>query len=101
MISTETSAQAWRQLVAHMRYEEQAALPLVERRIGAAGWSAIGKQVRRAQGEIRAGARYLPWVLDGASEQARTAVLSILPPPARALCRRVWEPKYRRSVHLG
>ena len=95
MISTETSAQAWRQLAAHMRHEEQAALPLVERR------SAIGKQVRRAQGEIRAGARYLPWVLDGAPEQARTAVLSILPPPARALCRRVWEPKYRRSVHLG
>ena len=101
MISTETPAQAWRQRAAHMRHEEEAALPLVERRIGAAGWSAIGKQVHRAQGEIRAGARYLPWVLDGAQEQTRTAVLSILPSPARAQCRRVWEPKYRRSVHLG
>ena len=101
MISTETPAQAWRQRAAHMRHEEEAALPLVERRIGAAGWSAIGKQVHRAQGEIRAGARYLPWVLDGAPEQTRTAVLSILPSPARAQCRRVWEPKYRRSVHLG
>ena len=101
MISKKTPAQAWRQLAAHMRHEEEAALPLVERRIGAAGWSAIGKQVHRAQGEIRAGARYLPWVLDGAQEQTRTAVLSILPSPARAQCRRVWEPKYRRSVHLG
>lgn len=101
MISTETSAQTWRQLAAHMRHEEEAAPPLVERRIGAAGWSAFGKQVRRAQRGIRAGAQYLPWVLDGAPEQARTAVLSILPPPAPALCRRVWEPKYRRSVHLG
>jgi hypothetical protein len=101
MISTETPAQAWRQRAAHMRHEEEAALPLVERRIGAAGWSAIGKQVHRAQGEIRAGARYLPWVLDGAPEQTRTAVLSILPSPARAQCRRVWEPKYCRSVHLG
>ncbi|HVD89129.1 MAG TPA: hypothetical protein VNB91_09575 [Jatrophihabitantaceae bacterium] len=101
MISTETPAQAWRQRAAHMRHEEEAALPLVERRIGAAGWSAIGKQVHRAQGEIRAGARYLPWVLDGAQEQTRTAVLSILPSPARAQCRRVWEPKYCRSVHLG
>ena len=101
MISTETSAQTWRQLAAHMRHEEEAAPPLVERRIGAAGWSAIGKQVHRAQGEIRAGARYLPWVLDGAPEQTRTAVPSILPSPARAQCRRVWEPKYCRSVHLG
>lgn len=101
MISTETSAQAWRQLAAHMRHEEEAALPLVEPRIGAAGWNAFGKQVRRAQRGIRAGAQYLSWVLDGVPEQARTAVLSILLPPAPALRRQEWEPKYRRSVHLG
>ncbi len=101
MISTGTSAQAWRQLAAHIRHEAEAALPLVERRVGAAGWSAFGKQVRRAQRGIRAGAQYLPWVLDGAPEHACTAVLSILPPPAPALRRQVWEPKDRRSVHLG
>jgi hypothetical protein len=84
-----------------MRHEEEAALPLVERRIGAAGCSAFGTHVCRAQGGIRAGAQYLPWVLDGVPKQARPAVLSILPPPARVLCRPVCEPKYRRSVHLG
>ena len=79
MISTETSAQAWRR-------------PRAARR---------GRVDFTMMYGIHAGAQYLPWVLDGAPEQARTAVLSILPPPAPALCRRVWEPKCRRSVHLG
>jgi hypothetical protein len=36
--------------------------------------------------------RYLPWVLNGASADMRTKVLGLLPPPARVLYRRVWEP---------
>ena len=88
-------------LAGHMRHEEEAALPVVERRIGAAGWAAFGQDVRAAQGGLKAGRQYLTWVLDGVAEPARSAVLGVLPPPVRLLLRRVWEPAYRRSVHLG
>lgn len=88
-------------LAAHMRHEEDAALPLVERRLGAAGWDAFGKDIRQSQGGIRAGAQYLPWVLDESPEPAKRTVLAILPSPARVLYRRVWEPRYRRSAHLS
>jgi hypothetical protein len=84
----------------HMRHEEEAALPIVERRIGAAGWAAFGQEIRRAQGGLKAGRAYLTWVLDGAPEPARAAVLAVLPAPVRLLLRRVWEPAYRRSVRL-
>jgi hypothetical protein len=88
-------------LAAHMRHEEDAALPLVERRLGKAGWARFGKDIREAIGGIRAGAQYLPWVLDGAPEPARRSVLSVLPLPVRVLYRRAWEPKYRASAHLS
>jgi hypothetical protein len=88
-------------LAAHMRHEEDAALPLVERRLGAAGWARFGQDIRKANGGIRAGAQYLPWVLDGAPEPARRSALGVLPPPVRVLYRRVWEPKYRASTHLS
>jgi hemerythrin-like domain-containing protein len=86
-------------LGAHMRHEEMAALPLIERRIGQSGWDAFGKDIRSAVGGMSAGPQYLPWVLDGAPEPARKAVLGLLPPPVRLLYKR-WEAKYRSSVHL-
>jgi iron-sulfur cluster repair protein YtfE (RIC family) len=84
----------------HMRHEEEAALPLLERRLGPAGWAAFSKEIRDRVGGIRGGAEYLPWVLDGAAEATRTKVLGALPPPARILFRRVWEPRYRKSERL-
>ena len=85
-------------LADHMRHEEDAALPLVERHLGRDGWNAFGAEVRRAAGGIRAGAQYLPWVLDEASDATTAKVLRLLPPPVRVLYRRVWAPKYRRSA---
>jgi iron-sulfur cluster repair protein YtfE (RIC family) len=87
-------------LETHMRHEETEALPLVERAIGQAGWDGFGRAIRTAQGGLKAGAAYLPWVLDGAPDPARARVLKVLPPPARALYRLSWEPKYKRSPHL-
>jgi iron-sulfur cluster repair protein YtfE (RIC family) len=86
-------------LAEHMRHEEDAALPLVERRIGAAGWKAFGDEIRAQNGGIRGGALYLPWVLDGATPDVRSKVLRILPPPARLLYRG-WERKYRSAGRL-
>jgi hemerythrin-like domain-containing protein len=85
----------------HMRNEEVHALPQVERSIGQAGWDAFGKDIRDAQGGIKAGATYLPWVLDDAPDSARQTVLKVLPPPARLLYRMRWEPRYRRSLRLA
>jgi iron-sulfur cluster repair protein YtfE (RIC family) len=84
----------------HMKHEEEAALPLLERRLGQAGWDAFGKEIRERQGGIKGGAAYLPWVLDGATDQTTTNVLKLLPGPARILYRRFWEPAYRKSGRL-
>jgi hypothetical protein len=87
-------------LAAHMRHEEDAALPLVERRIGAAGWKAFGDEIRHQNGGIKGGALYLPWVLDGATDDVKRRVLKVLPPPARLLYRG-WERKYRNAGRLA
>ena len=85
----------------HMIHEEQAALPLLERRTGAAGWEAFSKEIRDQQGGLKGAAEYLPWVLDGATDETKSQVLALLPPPARLLYRRVWDKKYRRSERLA
>jgi len=87
-------------LSVHMVHEETEALPLLERRLGQAGWDAFGEQIRTAQGGLKGGAAYLPWVLDGATEQTKVRVLKLLPGPARILYRRIWEPRYRSSDRL-
>ncbi len=88
-------------LSAHMIHEEEAALPLLERRTGTAGWESFTKEIRDQQGGIKGAAEYLPWVLDGATQETTTQVLSLLPPPARLLYRRFWVKKYRGSGRLA
>ncbi|MDT3399243.1 hemerythrin domain-containing protein [Streptomyces sp. B1866] len=83
-------------LTEHMRHEERAALPLIERHLGAAGWAAFERSMRRTQG-LRGASTYLPWLLDGAPAATQAAVQARLPAPARLLNRRVWTPRYRRS----
>jgi iron-sulfur cluster repair protein YtfE (RIC family) len=85
----------------HMIHEEQAALPLLERRTGTAGWEAFSKEIRDQQGGLKGAAEYLPWVLDGATDETKSQVLRLLPPPARLLYRRVWDKKYRSSERLA
>jgi hemerythrin-like domain-containing protein len=84
-------------LTAHMRHEEQDALPLIAAHLGAKGWDQFGASMRKTQG-LRGAAQYLPWLLDGAPEPTRTAVLRMLPPPLRLLYRSSWAPKYQRAV---
>ena len=83
-------------LAAHMRHEEDQALPLVEAHLGVRGWAAFRKAVGKSQG-LSGGAEFFPWMLDGASATAGKQVLSVLPPPARLLCRAVWRPRYART----
>ena len=84
-------------LAAHMIHEETDALPLLERRLGQAGWDAFSEEVRSQQGGIKGAAGYLPWVLDGAAEEVAAKALQLLPPLARLLYRRIWGPRYRKA----
>lgn len=81
-----------------MRHEEGEALPLLERRLGAAGWEEFTGEIRTRVGGIRGGRQYLPWVLDGSSPAAKRKVFGTLPPPARPLYRGVRESRYRRAL---
>lgn len=90
-----------RGLAAHMVHEETEALPLLDRCLGQAGWDAFTKEIRSQQGGIKGAAEYLPWVLEGATGQVQATVLQMLPPPARLLYRRMWEPRYRKAERLG
>lgn len=86
-------------LTAHMRHEEDEALPLIERRLGVAGWAKFGAAIRKTQG-LRGAAEYLPWLLDDAPAEVEARVLKMLPPPVRYLYRRKWAPKYHRMAGI-
>ncbi|MYW06119.1 hemerythrin domain-containing protein, partial [Streptomyces sp. SID3343] len=76
----------------HLRHEEDDALDLIDayatsdllQRFGAAHATRIGPD----------GSRYLPWLLDGASEERTDAVLGRLPEPARSAFHGTWRPAY-------
>jgi hypothetical protein len=88
-----------RGLRAHMRHEEDAALPLLERTLGQPGWVAFGEQMRRRLG-MRDMSRMLPWLLDEASESSASTVLGMVPTPVRVLNRHLWSACYRRTQIL-
>jgi iron-sulfur cluster repair protein YtfE (RIC family) len=100
-VLTDGLAELAEELAKHMRHEENTALPLLDRTLGEAGWDAFVTRIRRENGGLRGGARYLPWVLDGATDQLTGAVLATLPPPARWLYRHRWAPRYRQAGGLG
>jgi len=83
-------------LGAHMRHEENEALPLVEQHLGRVGWAVFTTYIRESQG-LRGGAVFFPWLLDGAPASTRDRVLDLVPPPVRVLYRMVWAPRYRRA----
>jgi hypothetical protein len=81
----------------HMRHEENDALPLIDARLGVAGWEEFTNHMRTAHG-LSGAATYFPWLLDGADDESARRVLRVLPAPARMLYHRVWLPRYRRTV---
>jgi hypothetical protein len=83
-------------LTEHCRHEEEMALPLVSRLCTAAEWKAFGDEQRRQVG-LRGAATFIPWLLDGASDQTRHKVLGLFPPPLRMVYRAVWRPRYMRG----
>jgi len=79
----------------HMKHEEEAALPLIQEVLTPKDWAAFGRVIQRKQG-FSGGAAYIPWAVDGADADQRTAFFKALPPPVKVLNRLVFSPRYRK-----
>lgn len=66
-------------LSAHLRHEETAALPLIDRTLQRPQWKAFSDDHRARIGNDAN--RYLPWLLDEATPESVAAVLSKMPEP--------------------
>jgi len=83
-------------LAAHLEHEERQALPLVEQYVGARGWAAFAKEIRKEQG-VRGGSVFIPWMLHGLPEPTKKRVLATLPPPVRLGYRLAFRPRFERT----
>jgi hemerythrin-like domain-containing protein len=83
-------------LAAHLRHEENDALPLVARYLGNAGWDGFGRELRATHG-VRGGSEFIPWLLEGTAGTDRARLLALLPPPVRILYRTVFRRRYART----
>ncbi|CNF59635.1 hemerythrin HHE cation binding domain-containing protein [Mycobacterium tuberculosis] len=79
-------------LIAHLKHEEEAALPLIDEVLAPEQFANFG-QVHA--GKLGPNApRILPWLLDGAAENQEATMLSLLPDPARTAYKTQWRPAY-------
>jgi iron-sulfur cluster repair protein YtfE (RIC family) len=81
-------------LDAHLKHEENSALPLIQSVLTSQDWRGFAKAMARAQG-VKGAAVYVPWIIDGATTAERKRFFSVLPAPVRVISRLVWEPRYR------
>jgi hypothetical protein len=84
------TAQLTEGLTAHLRHEEEVALPLLDAHLDEGSWATFGAAHRERAGEDLPS--YLPWLLD---EQPRAdAVLAALPEEFQTRYLRTWQPAY-------
>lgn len=81
------------QLGAHLSHEETDGLPLVGRRLPVEDWLRFGDEQRSRVGLDEA-SKYLPWLLDGATEERTAGVLQFIPPHLQELYRTAWRGAY-------
>jgi iron-sulfur cluster repair protein YtfE (RIC family) len=79
----------------HMKHEEEAALPLIQEVLDPKAWAAFGQAIARKQG-LSGAAAYVPWAVDGAPDNQRTAFFHAMPAPVKVLNRLVWSPRYHK-----
>jgi hypothetical protein len=84
-------------LASHLQDEEQRCFPVIDSALTVDEFESFGKATAKAIG-MRGSAKFFPWIFDGADPVERSAVLTMPPPPVRALCQYVWEPRYERKV---
>lgn len=80
-------------LLAHLKHEEDEALALIDATLTQAEWQAFGQASGKLLGADAP--RVIPWMLDGASDEAVAAMLSPLPAPVRAAYENEWVPAYK------
>src|SRR5438270_231560 len=76
----------------HLAHEEVDGLPVIDSAITHEQWQAFGADGARRLGAD--GARFMPWVLDGADQDVTATVLGALPPPVRQAYLTQWQPAY-------
>ena len=76
----------------HLRHEEEAALPVIDRTLNEQQWLQFGEASAARIGPDMP--HFLPWLLDGADAERTKAVLSALPEPAQQTYRHEWQPTY-------
>jgi hypothetical protein len=81
-------------------FKESNVLPLIQETLTPFEWGTFDVEFRRELG-LRGLGVFLPWLLDGAPDGTRRAVLRLLPPPIRLYYRARWRPRYRRRGHLA
>jgi len=79
----------------HLAHEERDALPLIGAALTAAEWRAVGRTIGLRN--LRRAPEMFAWMLDGAEPEQARAAAGTLPPPARALYRAVWQPRFARQ----
>ena len=79
-------------LTTHLTHEETDGLPLIDASLTPAQWQHFA-QVHGERNREDA-ARYMPWLLNGASPQTLEAILGNFPPPLLAAYREQWAPRY-------
>ncbi|MFL6109842.1 MAG: hemerythrin domain-containing protein [Catenulispora sp.] len=80
----------------HMRHEEEAALPLIQEVLRPRDWAEFGRAMARKQ-RLSGAAAYVPWVLDGATDEQRAAFFHVMPAPIKVVNRLLWQGRYRRQ----
>jgi hypothetical protein len=80
----------------HLDHEEREALPLIDRTLTEEEWVGFADASSKVVGAD--GARFFPWLLDGADEETTGRVLGTLPPPVQDLYRTEWLPAYAEHV---
>ncbi|MFI0486194.1 hemerythrin domain-containing protein [Actinomadura sp. 9N215] len=79
-------------LVGHVKHEEDAALPLIERTLTLEQLQNFGSVHAAKAGPD--GPRITPWMLDRADEKVVASTMALLPPPVRAAYENEWQPAY-------
>jgi hypothetical protein len=80
-------------------FKESNVLPLIQETLTPFEWGTFDVEFRRELG-LRGLGVFLPWLLDGAPDGTRRAVLRLLPPPVRLCYRARWRPRYLRRGGL-
>ncbi|MET9609280.1 hemerythrin domain-containing protein [Streptomyces sp. NPDC006512] len=81
-----------RGLAGHLKHEEEAALPLIQRELTARQWEHFSRV--HAQRVDEDAPLLLPWLLDGADELTADRLLARLSAPEYAACTTRWIPAY-------